>query len=374
MKKVLLLLLLSVASNILLANVQQANWRWRKDNGNQLTATYHTLNENEFIIISSYENVRLRMEFYNDLADATNNAYQLQYSSDSLNWIAISNTFTTQAFVIGTSTFVVNDEPTTKQLVGYVDGQNNTFQAGRVREAAGDFTYETAPGNVTEHEWVLTPTSNILPNTRYYFRVDAAERGNVPMPQLRTASTLPVNISKFVAKAEGKKVKLQWSTVSEQNNDRFDVERSMDGYNWKVIEQVKGNGTTDLEYSYVAYDNSPSSKTNYYRLSQYDFDGKVKKSGVQMIKLNNAGITGVTVFPNPTRDKVRFALSNYEGRTLTATLTTIDGKIVHKEAVSVVAGGNNFYQLGVAHSLSKGNYVLRVIGVDLDQSTKVIVQ
>lgn len=169
-------------------------------------------------------------------------------------------------------------------------------------------------------------------------------------------------------------MKLQWSTASEQNNDRFDVERSLDGSNWKVIGTVKGNGSSSLAHSYVTYDNSPSTKTNYYRLSQYDFDGKVKKSGVQMIKMNNGNISGITVFPNPTRDKVGFTMNNYEGKTFTAVLSTIDGKLVHKETISLLSGSNNFYQLGVARSITKGIYILRVTGSDLDQSTKVIVQ
>lgn len=146
MKKILLLLLLSAVYNVLLANVSQGNWRWRNDDGNQATATFKSANDNDYITISSFENIRLRIEFYNALTDPTNNNFKLQYSIDSIAWVAVSNTFTTQAFVIGTSTFVANDDPTTKQLTGNPYGQDKTFQAGKVREAAGDFMYETAAG------------------------------------------------------------------------------------------------------------------------------------------------------------------------------------------------------------------------------------
>jgi hypothetical protein len=92
-------------------------------------------------------------------------------------------------------------------------------------------------------------------------------------------ATLPVELLYF----EGNKSKygniLNWSTASEQNSDRFDVEWSRDGYEWSLIGNVvsSGNSTMTLDYSFT--DVIPLPTINYYRLVQYDWDGKYEIYG-----------------------------------------------------------------------------------------------
>ena len=72
---------------------------------------------------------------------------------------------------------------------------------------------------------------------------------------------------------------LKWSTESESNSDYFSIQRSSDGYDWRNITSVKaaGNSNEELKYSFI--DSYMNNGYVYYKLIQYDFDGKSKEYG-----------------------------------------------------------------------------------------------
>lgn len=71
---------------------------------------------------------------------------------------------------------------------------------------------------------------------------------------------------------------LKWSTASEQNSSHFDLESSNDGTNWKIIttNSASGNSNEELHYSYIDYN---LNELTYYRLQQFDIDGKFETYG-----------------------------------------------------------------------------------------------
>ncbi|RZK67930.1 MAG: hypothetical protein EOO92_23800, partial [Pedobacter sp.] len=91
--------------------------------------------------------------------------------------------------------------------------------------------------------------------------------------EISDLKTLPVSFKDFKVSAELNRVKLDWETLSENNNERFVIERSLDGKEFKFLTSVNGKGTTASESSYTAYDNEPLTGTNYYRLLSVDKDG-----------------------------------------------------------------------------------------------------
>jgi hypothetical protein len=72
---------------------------------------------------------------------------------------------------------------------------------------------------------------------------------------------------------------LKWSTESESNSDYFSIQRSVDGIEWRNITSVKaaGNSNEELKYSFI--DSYLNNGYVYYKLIQYDFDGKSKEYG-----------------------------------------------------------------------------------------------
>ncbi|MNU70572.1 hypothetical protein D3C71_599820 [compost metagenome] len=89
---------------------------------------------------------------------------------------------------------------------------------------------------------------------------------------------LPVEMASFTGKKVGSENQLNWVTLSERNNNYFDIEWSIDpeaGF-WTSISKISafGNGNSDLTQNYSTVHSNPAiGKMNYYRITQVDKDG-----------------------------------------------------------------------------------------------------
>jgi hypothetical protein len=97
---------------------------------------------------------------------------------------------------------------------------------------------------------------------------------------------------------------LTWATAKEWENDSFEIERSVNNVqDWEEIGKIAGAGYSEKEVKYDYSDSKlPLAGGNiFYRLKQYDFDGKFTYSDIRSIKVEPMpGITRWKVFPNPT--------------------------------------------------------------------------
>lgn len=124
---------------------------------------------------------------------------------------------------------------------------------------------------------------------------------------------LPVKLSGFSASYLKNEVEVRWQTVSENNNDYFEVQRSADGKNFISISAVKGTNQAAIA-NYVYVDLSPFSGINYYRIAQYDYNKAVSYS--QIVRLDasvNPANAKLAVGPNPVDDvlNIRFDHNSY---------------------------------------------------------------
>ncbi len=119
---------------------------------------------------------------------------------------------------------------------------------------------------------------------------------NVSFP---VAAVLPIQLKSFDVASIGNTVKINWATATETNNDKFSVERSVDGVNWQVIKTVKGAGTSTTDIRYETTDNSPVNGIAYYRLRQTDFDSRSTVSEVKMIRNTTDMKQQISLFPVP---------------------------------------------------------------------------
>jgi hypothetical protein len=95
---------------------------------------------------------------------------------------------------------------------------------------------------------------------------------------------LPVDLLFFDASLKDGSVVLEWVTASETNNDRFEIERSADnGKIFSVIATIPGMGNTNSETSYTFVDEMVPEGVLYYKLRQFDFDGKWEYVGLKVV-------------------------------------------------------------------------------------------
>ncbi len=94
---------------------------------------------------------------------------------------------------------------------------------------------------------------------------------------------LPVELNFFEAEKRDESSLLTWQTASEENNDYFIIEHSLDGRNFSEIGMVNGSGNSleIIDYSFIH--ETPSYGINYYRLTQVDFDGTTVSTKIRTV-------------------------------------------------------------------------------------------
>jgi len=233
---------------------------------------------------------------------ASNGSYQVNMTVYP---ISLSNVITNGGGCTFTTEMFYN-----LQIVGSNTGSMYTFQ-GRVRCAGQNRTYDLPNGGGTG---IVTSANGSAPhingncvayNETFCDQTVIIIQGpNINYQEIicNYIAPLPVELVDFSGKQENNTILLSFITASEQNNDFFTIEKTTNGIEWEVVENIKGNGTTDKTSLYNAIDRNPSSGKIYYRLSQTDNDGTNKIYKIIAVNYNSLSSTNYSMFPNPSKD------------------------------------------------------------------------
>ena len=137
--------------------------------------------------------------------------------------------------------------------------------------------------------------------TMNFKTIDIAISGegiNYQVVSFAYSQILPVKMVSFTTKEDGKKVKLNWQTATETDNDFFTVERSTNQNDWSAVKKIKGAGNSTELRGYEATDEFPVTGTSYYRIKQTDLNGNATYSETRSVKLELNSIK-LSVFPVP---------------------------------------------------------------------------
>jgi hypothetical protein len=195
-------------------------------------------------------------------------------------------------------------------------------------------TWENAGGNAhTGNNTAGTVQSNAAWNNYSPFTIGSTDPGNA----------LPVTMLEFNGLCQTDHVRLFWQTASELNSSYFDIERSIEGYDWKVIESIEGSGNTSstTDYEWKDYTTIRQNTPIYYRLRQFDFDGKEEIHGPISISCDTNEKMEFTIYPNPTQDKTTIQIDWIKGKdNLLIVLSDASGKILQEFNTEIKNGIN----------------------------------
>jgi len=97
---------------------------------------------------------------------------------------------------------------------------------------------------------------------------------------------LPIELISFdgTYNKDDEVIYIKWVTISENNNEYFDLLKSSDGINFEKIFSVPGQYKSNelITYSYIDYE--IEYEKNYYKLNQFDFDGKYNESKIIVVE------------------------------------------------------------------------------------------
>lgn len=168
-------------------------------------------------------------------------------------------------------------------------------------------------------------------------------------------TVLPVSLLDFTAQKAKDFVALKWSTASELNSDYFAVERSINGFNWQTIGNVKAHGTTSTRQDYKFTDEAPNTGINYYRLRQVDADGKFAYSEVRTVDFTNKWV--VHMYPNPATDYLVLEINSEKDEKGSISIqTSLGSTIFIKE--QMLSKGKNVIRLNQIQPLAQGSYIV----------------
>jgi hypothetical protein len=185
--------------------------------------------------------------------------------------------------------------------------------------------------------WGRTWSVSEINNTGFGAALSAScSNGNLQVDHFRisvyTTSTLPIRLLEFTAAPSGDMVNVHWVTVTEQNNDYFDVERSADGEHFEAIGKIDGAGNSTFPISYGFNDLYPVNGVSYYRLRQTDFNGMHTYS--PLVAVNFEKEITATIYPNPGNGVYNFLQE--EGSTNEVAVFSADLQLIKK--VTIVPG------------------------------------
>ncbi len=179
---------------------------------------------------------------------------------------------------------------------------------------------------------------------------------------------LPVTVTSFNGKNNGKNNLLYWSVNNEQDLDRYELERSINGKDFIQVGKVTAMGNSN--YTYTDDISSVRSSVYFYRLRIVDKDGDFKYSGVVKISVSVNGAF-IEVNPNPFPETLFVNIESAIKDEATIAITDLSGRQLLKKSVSIAAG-NNALEIKEAANLNKGMYILTISTSAQRQSIKIV--
>ncbi len=114
---------------------------------------------------------------------------------------------------------------------------------------------------------------------------------------------LPIELLYFKAEIKDNYTKLKWATTTERNNNYFNIQKSLNGYDFSEIGNINGAGNSTQIINYIFTEDIKLEGLAYYRLKQVDYNGNISYSPI--IKSTNS--TSLIYYNN---NQIHFNMSN----------------------------------------------------------------
>ncbi len=215
----------------------------------------------------------------------------------------------------------------------------------------------------TDNFGVDSNTPDIDGNGEYDFR-DVGE-----------AISLPISLGSFKAKRQTNDVLIEWTTLSEINNDYFLVERSANGVEFETLGMVDGSGNSNRLIKYHFIDEEPINGINYYRLKQVDFNGESSFSPIDAVEFFGKDFQA-EIYPNPAPIKrINVEVFNIKSPSIEIQFFNSSGRLIKQRTLSSKKGKLIFNLTVLSmNEIEPGLYFIRLIDGQKEILKKAIVQ
>lgn len=119
-----------------------------------------------------------------------------------------------------------------------------------------------------------------------------------------------------------------------------------------IVMKASGNNPTNNDYLWV--------------------DGLAFSGSVTGIQNQNSFLNGLTVFPNPSSEKITVSISIKTQQAVSLNVFDINGKLIRTKELGVIQGESK--QIMDLTGVAKGNYILKIIGEAGTETRKIVVE
>lgn len=214
----------------------------------------------------------------------------------------------------------------------------------------------------------LTAATIGATGTSFAFAYKDAAGVTDPSPalyQLTWQEPLPVTLMSFTAVRKGEGALLNWTTATEHNSERFEVQHSIDGKGWSVLDNVKAKGESQVPVLYEYMHSNLQIGENLYRLNMVDRDGESTYSQIRSLRFDNGDLSA-DIYPNPAHDMLY--LKGYVANVVEVAIINANGQTVLKSGfvanqainVSKLASGLYAVKITMANGTSSMHKVVVV--------------
>ena len=175
-------------------------------------------------------------------------------------------------------------------------------------------------------------------------------------------TTLPIELFRFDGKTENDRQNhLFWTTLSESNSDRFEIERQSEETGWIPIGMLMANGNPYEQTNYSFVDHAPTSGHNYYRLKLVDIDGSYNYSQIIVLENKTQSKQEFIIYPTPVYESFNLMYSANSIGIVDIQIVNQLGQLVHVIKDQVLAKGTNRMTIDI-QNLTPGWYALQMKG------------
>ncbi len=152
--------------------------------------------------------------------------------------------------------------------------------------------------------------------------------------------SLPVELVDFDARMiSNQSASIQWSTLTELNNNLFTISRSTNGVDYEILHTTNGSSQSSIQIDYEFIDREVPYGTVYYKLIQEDLDGTTTELGIKAITNDLKGFS-FNIFPNPAKNNI--IIKTYSEISTNEPIKIYDalGRLVFESNIGIKSGEN----------------------------------